>query len=171
MEPYEFADSFPQSVNLHGGWQSVAIDSGRRYEGCYAVFLESLFQNVLLEEQRSCQSATELHDRQFNLKENGGLQSIWQHRTGREKTFVWSTSPTHQHPLSWILCNILTDGLRRWYIKSIEVFHEVLILNLKGFHRSPVHLTVVFHPVRRSRCTVTSRWCDEAHLWHLWGSW
>lgn len=50
------------------------------------MFLESLSQNVLLEEQRSCQSETALHDRQFNLKESGGLQSVC--RTRREKTFV-----------------------------------------------------------------------------------
>lgn len=80
---------------LRGGWQTVGIDSGRRYEGRYVMFLESLFQNVLFEEQRSCQSATGLHDRQFNLKENGGLQSIWQHRTRGEKTSVCGAQTLH----------------------------------------------------------------------------
>lgn len=48
----------------------------------------SFFQNVLLEEQRSCQSAAELHDRQFNLKENGGLWSMSQRRTPRQPTSI-----------------------------------------------------------------------------------
>lgn len=48
----------------------------------------SLFQNVLLEEQRSCQSAAELHDRQFNLKENGGLCSMSQRRTRKQPTSI-----------------------------------------------------------------------------------
>lgn len=61
------------------------------------MFLESLSRNVLLEEQRSCQSEAALHDRQFNLKESGGLQSVC--RTRREKTFVWSTNPARRRPL------------------------------------------------------------------------
>lgn len=120
MEPYKFGNGFPSVRQTYvGGWQTAGIDSGRRYEGCYVMFLESLFQNVLLEEQRSCQSATGLHDRQFNLKENGGLQSIWQHRTRREKTSVWCTNPTHQHPSSWIQPNIVTDRSMCWYMKPI----------------------------------------------------
>lgn len=100
--------------NLRGGWQTVGIDSGRRYGGCYVMFLESLSQNVLLEEQRSCQSDTALHDRQFNLKESGGLQSVC--RTRREKTFVWSTNPAHQQPLFPIT---RTDGSVYWHVKPI----------------------------------------------------
>lgn len=145
--------------NPRGGCRTDGIDSGRRYEGCYIMFCESLFRNVLLEEQRSCQSATGLRDRQFTLKENGGLQSAWQLQTGGGRK---PDSP-------WMLHRSPTDRSMRWYMKPMYVFYEVL--EWYGSERIPrldLLDVTLFQPVRsaaRSRSVEREyNFCKTASL-------
>lgn len=118
MAPYKFSGGgggFPQFVKTDAaGWQMAGIDTGRRDDGCYACSSRATlqppsFQHVLLVEQRSCQSAGGLPDRQFNLKEDGGLQSLWQHQTKRVRSSDnagWSTDLTP----SVLLCREQADS-------------------------------------------------------------
>lgn len=89
------------------------------------MFLESLFQNVLLEEQRSCQSATEFHDRQFNLKENRGLQSMWSRRNLEGENLCVEHKPNS--PASFNPEDCVT-------LRQIDQCAG-MILNLKELHR------------------------------------